>query len=75
MVVIRLVLHCRDVRTILGAPGGISGLYKAIITMLVESCALFSVGSLLVIGILGAGNSAVETFIPILVETQVRSPL
>lgn len=42
--------------------------------MLVESCALFAVSSLLVIGLLVAGNPAVNVFLPILVEIQVRAP-
>lgn len=73
MIVIRLVLHSRDIRAILGAPlGGTSGLYKAIIAMLVESCALFAVSSLLVIGLSVTGHYASNAFLPILDETQVR---
>jgi len=72
MIIVRLVLHSRDIRAILGAPlGRMSGLYKAIITMLIESCALFAVSSLLVIGMLVTGNHALSIFMPILAETQV----
>jgi len=75
MIAIRLVLHSRGIRSILGAPlGGTSGLYKAIIAMLVESCALFAVSSLLVIGLSVSGNYASKTFLPILDETQVSPP-
>ena len=86
MIVIRLVLHSRDMRAATGSPVGISGLYKAICTMLIESCALFSVSSLLVIGLLVGGGSmsiydfmylpgsyAVDVFFPILAVTQVRA--
>ena len=72
MIVIRLVLHSRDVRATLGAPGGISGLYKALITMLVESSALYTVNSLLVIGLWAAGSTVAELFFPVLAEVQVR---
>ena len=75
MIVIRLVLHCRDIRATLGVPGGFSGLYKTIITMLVESCALITVSLLLVIGLLGAANPVMNTFMTMLAETQVRALL
>jgi len=71
MVVIRLVLHSKDVRATLGAPAGISGLYKAIITMLVESSALYAVNSLLVIVLWAVGNSLAETFFTVLAQVQV----
>ena len=70
MIVIRLVLHARNTRTALGITG-IGGLSRAIIIMLVESCALYAVSSLSVIGPLGAENSASNLFLPILAQTQV----
>ena len=73
MIVIRLVLRCRAVHAFLGARGGIGGLCKTVITMLIESCALFTVSSLSVIVPSVTGNSAVDTFI--LVEAQVRGYL
>ena len=70
MIVVRLVLHGRNVRLTTGSAGGISGLYKAIATMLIESCALFAVGSLLVIGVLFTPANGLQ---PILAEVQVRA--
>ena len=79
MIVVRLVLHGT------GSPAGISGLYKAASTMLIESCALFAVSSLVVVGALvGAGtfgnphvhypgSYVVDVSFPILAETQVRA--
>ena len=72
MIVIRLILHTRNIRTSTGE-SGISGLYKVIVTMLIESSALYAVSSLLVLGPSSAGNSASDIFIPILAETQVRA--
>ena len=72
MIIIRLVLHSRDIRTSMGK-SGINGLYKVIVTMFVESSALYAVSSLLVLGPSSAGNSAADIFIPILAETQVRA--
>ena len=73
MIVIRLFLHSRGIRAATNAPGGIGGLYKATITMLIESCALFTVSSLLVVGPSNSGIS--YAFFPILAETQVRALL
>jgi len=75
MIVTRLVLHSRNVRSAMGAPVGISGLYKAIVTMLIESSALYAVNSLLFIGPWGAGSHIADIFVPILAETQVRACL
>jgi len=85
MIVIRLILHGRRIRTAIGPAVGISGLYKTVSTMLVESCALFAVSSLVVIGALATyedswnpsiyfpGSYTVDIFFPILAETQVRT--
>ena len=71
IIVVRLILHSRTMRPSMGGPTGISGLYKDIVTMLVESSALYAISSLLFIGPWGAGNSAADIFLPILAETQV----
>ena len=70
MIVTRLVLHSRSIRAAMGTPGGIGGLYKTVITMLIDSCALFTVSSLLVIE--QSSSGVVDIFFPILAETQVR---
>ena len=72
MIVIRLALHSRNFRNAIGAPHSTSGLYNAVVTMLVESCALYAVNSILYIGPWGAGNHIADIFFPILSETQVR---
>ena len=46
MIVVRLILHTRSIRTSTGK-GGINGLYMVIVTMLIESSALYGVSSLL----------------------------
>lgn len=56
----------------MGTPAATNGLYKTIVTMLVESFALYTVTFLLFIGTWGAKSNFVYTFFPILVETQVR---
>ena len=71
MIVIRLILHTRNIRDAMGI-SGIGGLSKAIATMFIESCALYAVSSLLVLGPWSAVNSSVDIFLPILAEAQVR---
>ena len=70
MIVIRLVLYARNVRTAMGV-AGIDGSCKAIVTILVESSALFTVSSLLVVG--PSGDGPAYLFLLILAETQVRA--
>ena len=78
MIVIRLVLHGRNILAAPGSLARISGL-QAASTMLIESCALFAVSSLVVIGglvggrtLLTRGGYVVDIFFPVLAETQVR---
>lgn len=71
MIVVRLVLHSRNIRNAVGAPTGTSGLCKAIVTMLVESCALYAVNFLLFIGAWGAQSHVSDIFFPLLADTQV----
>ena len=75
MIVIRLLLHGRNIRAATGSPGGISGLYKTIAAMLIESSALFAVNSLLFLVWLIAEHHVYCTFTPTLVEIQVRTYL
>jgi len=56
MIIVRLILHSRNVRAATGSPVGISGLYKTIATMLIESSALFAVSSVLVIGVMAVDS-------------------
>ena len=75
MIVVRLILHARNTRAAVGI-GGIGGLSKAIVTMLVESCALYTVTILLVLGSLNSGDlgsSFISLFLYILNQTQVRA--
>jgi hypothetical protein len=73
MIVTRLVLLSRNVRNTMNSPVKISGLYRAVVTMLVESCALYAVSFLLFIGA-WAGSSPLQfVFYPILTQTQVSA--
>ena len=72
MIVTRLILHGRNVRAATGSPTGIGGLYKAVATMLIESSALYSMNSLLLIGLWATESEAAGAFLPIIAEVQVR---
>ena len=72
MIVVRLLLHARNTRTMLGVTG-ISGFCMAVVTMLIESSALYTVSSLLVIGPWSARNPVTNFFLAILIQTQVRA--
>ena len=74
MIVVRLILHRKNIRTAMGSAKGTGGLYKAIITMMIESSALYTVNSLLFIGPWSDGSWLADIFLPILAETQVRLP-
>jgi len=84
MIVVRLALHGRNIRAATGTAAGITGLYKTVSTMFIESCALFTVSSLVVVVALVRaksnrpkisypGMTVADIFFPILAETQVRA--
>ena len=69
-IVTRIVLHGRNVRAATASRAGISGLYKTISTMLIESSALYAVTSLLLIALWAAGSDSSDIFVPIPAGTQ-----
>ena len=71
MIVVRLFLHSRNIRSVMGAPSGFTGLYKTIVTMLIESSAIYAVNSLLFLGLWGSRSYIADAFSEILAETQV----
>ena len=71
MIVIRLVLHRRNLRKVLGASDGTSGLYTAIVTMFIESYALYAIAFLLYIVPWALGSVVVTLFAPVIGPAQV----
>lgn len=71
MIVTRLVWHRRNIRNAMGGTAGAGGLYKAIITVIVESSALYLIVSLLYVGPWIAKSPIQYIFIQILVQVQV----
>ena len=72
MIAMKLVVHSKNFRKALGTAAGAGGLYKSIVTILVESCALYTVSYLLYIGPWAAGSPAANAFSLVRVEAQVR---
>ena len=73
MIVTRLVLHIRNIRTAMEAPSGFTGLYKTVVTMLIESSAIFAASSLLSLGLWGSRTYVADVFSAIHGEVQVRA--
>ena len=76
MIVVRLVLHRRNIQSAMGASSEANRLYKSIIGMLVESCALYA-GCFLLYTVTWCLNTTESflslTFQPILGQTEVRA--
>lgn len=73
MIAVRLILHSRSIRRAVGDHDRTNGLYTALITILIESCALYAINFLLFIGFWAAYSPVSNIFFAILVETQVRA--
>ena len=72
MIITRLVLHSRNIRSAMGTSAGAVGLYNAVVTMLVESYALYAATYLSYLGLWAGGSHIQYTFIAPLGEIQVR---
>ena len=73
MIVVRLILRGRSIRTATESQAGFSGLYKSTATMLVESSALFAMNSLSAIVSWALDDPVANVFTHTLSETQVRA--
>jgi hypothetical protein len=71
MIVVRLILHSKNLRNGMGTSARANGLYKSVVTMLVESSALYTVGFLLFLGPWGAKSAVADIFFPLLSNIQV----
>ena len=72
MIVVRLVIHSRDVRNAMGPLVRPDRSYRTIVTILTESYALYTVSFLLFLGPWAAGSPIVNITSPIFVGIQVR---
>lgn len=76
MIVARLILHRRNVQNAMGASASATGrLYNAVVTILVESCAVYAVSFALFLGAWSVHSFVANIFFPIVAETQVIAPL
>ena len=75
MIILRLVLHARNIRNALGSRANTSGLYKTIIATLVESYALYTITFIVVMVLIYLRDPVRSFFAPILAGTQVSAIL
>ena len=71
MIVVRLVLHSKNIRAAMGFTAGIGGQYQVIMTMLIESSALYAVSSLLIVA--QSSRGVADIFLPSHAVNQVRA--
>ena len=73
LILSRLFLHGRNVRSAMGGQAKISSFFKAALAMIIESSALYAINSLLFVIPRGVGSYVANIFLPILAQTQVRA--
>lgn len=74
MIVTRLILHRRNNKAAMGSMDSVGGLYKAIVTIIVESYALYAVTFLLFIIPWAARSYTQYVFLQVLSQIQVIAP-
>jgi len=73
-IVARIVLHSREFRSAMGSLVKPNRVYKALATILVESCALYTVSYLLFLGPWASSSPVCDIFFPMLASNQVIAP-
>ena len=71
MIVIRLVFRGRSMRATTGSSAGLSGLYKIMAAMFIESSALYAGTSVLTIGLWATKSGVSNAFAPVVCIIQV----
>lgn len=74
MIVGRIVRHSREIQNAMGVLAKPSRLYATIVTILVESCALYSVSYLLFLGPWASSSPVSNAFFSMLAQNQVIAP-
>lgn len=74
MIVTRLVLHGKNMKNAVGSGAGSTGVYKTIVTMFVESYALYAIAFIVCMGFRFTGNAYQLVFRPLLSKAQVIAP-
>lgn len=72
MIVGRIVRHTRKIKSAMGVLAKPNSLYTTIVTILVESCALYTVSYLLFLGPWASSSPVSNAFFPMLAQNQVR---
>ena len=72
MLLARFFQYAKNVRTAMGAQTTWGSYYRAFVAMLLDSCILYAMNSLLFVIPWGIGSYVSSIFLPILSQTQVR---
>ena len=75
MIIVRLILHSRNLQRAIGTAGGATGLYATVVTMLIESYALYTVVLLLYIVSWNTYSSTIGLTSRVVGNIQVRAVL
>ena len=75
MIIVRLILHSRNIRQATGASDRTMGLYSTTVTLLVESCALYAAALLLFIVPYATGSPIMPVPEGVVVNCRVRAVL
>lgn len=70
-----LLLHHRNLKEAIGFQAGITSVYRSIVTMLVESCALYAAVSICFIVPYAMSHHASAIFLSVLARVQIIAPL
>lgn len=73
MIITRLVLHGKNMQNAVGPGTNSTGVYKAIVSMFVESYALYAIAFIVCMGFRFTGNAYQLVFRPLLSKAQVRA--
>ena len=73
MIIVRLALHGRGMRNTMGFGTNTSKLYETLVTMFVESYALYTLSFIVNIAFVGVKNPLQSVFGPMVIGTQVRA--
>lgn len=75
MISTRLILHRRNLQKSMGGGASVGGLYKAIVTIFVESYSIDIIFVIIFVGTWGAQNGMWFVSLPVITQTQVIAPL
>lgn len=74
MIIVRLIQYSRNFQSAVGSRAGVGGVYKAVVTALIESYAIYVINFIVFMGTWGTNSSFQLVFSSLLGYTQVIAP-